>query len=109
MRERQRLSERAHGHCWRRFRTSRGAGRSQRTSASARNQDRAVAENVPTTFSFHNLHARARPGARGKSQDADKAGRIFLVVAVAHGERGQIGAVERVVRLTAYYRDVSFI
>ena len=38
---------------------------------------------------------------RRQAEDADESGGIFLIVAVAHGERRQVGAVEREVRLAA--------
>src|ERR1039457_6742194 len=47
--------------------------------------------------------------AGGQSQDADEALGVLLIVARAHGEGGQVGAIERVIRLAAYDRDVALV
>ena len=38
-----------------------------------------------------------------------KPGGIFLLVAVSHGEGGQIGAVERVIGFAAHHRNITLV
>src|SRR5580698_7354308 len=79
------------------------------TFASVRNPHPAPAESAPTTFSFRHLDARTGSRTGRKPQNTDESSRIFLVVAVAHCERRKIGAIQRVVRMPAYNRDVALV
>src|SRR5580704_3717725 len=109
MKEFRRLSTPAHGRRWLPIRASRDAGQRKKTFASAQNQGPALAESVLTTFSFRHLNARPGPRACRKAQDADKTSRVLLVVAVTHGERGQVGAIQRVVGMPAHHCHVALI
>src|SRR5208282_986315 len=52
---------------------------------------------------------RLGAATRGQSQNANEPFRIFLIIACAHGEGREVGAVERVFRLAAYDPDVAFV
>src|SRR5579862_5529407 len=88
---------------------SRAAGQSRKTFAIARNRGPSLAESALTTSSSRHLHVRASSRSGRKSENTNKAGRIFLVVAIAHRERTQIGAIKRVVGMPAYNRYIALI
>src|SRR5208337_348458 len=44
-----------------------------------------------------------------QAENANESRRIFLIVAVAHGERREIGAVERMFRLATEHRDIPLV
>src|SRR5919198_4812344 len=83
------------------------------TAASARTRDRGAAGTCRPTSSFRDLRtlgcvsAGTRP--RGQPQNANEPGRVLLVIIVAHGERGQVGVIQRVFRLPAADGDVAFV
>src|SRR3954449_7266009 len=86
-----------------------GGDRNQTTVASARNLDPAAAGTVPTTSSSCNLDPCPCARPRRQTQNADESLRIFLVILRAHGERRQIVAIERVLRLPADHRHVPLV
>src|SRR5215472_2306007 len=47
--------------------------------------------------------------ARGQTENADEAGGILLVVALAHGERREVGAIERVVGFAASHCNIALV
>src|SRR5437763_7557051 len=61
----------------------------------------------PRGMRLGNLRLGANAG--GQTQNADEALRIFLIVACAHGERREVGAVERIFGLPTYYAYVAFV
>src|ERR1700722_2516875 len=107
------LLKHAHERCWRRVHASIIDGQNQRNVASVRTADPKAAENGRTTSSLRNLRSglfpclRARAG--GKAKNSNEAFRVFLVVTVAHRERGQISTVERMLRTPAHDRRVALI
>src|ERR1700687_3728504 len=52
---------------------------------------------------------RLGPAARRQSQNPDEALRVLLIVARAHGEGGEIRAIERVIRFSANDANVAFV
>jgi len=52
---------------------------------------------------------RLGAATRRQSQNANEAFRILLIIACAHGERGKIGAIQRVIRFAANDADIAFI
>ena len=68
-------------------------------------------ESGQTTSSLVSLFLlqQTRPGAGRQAQNLDEALGIFLVVAIAHGERRQIIGVERVRRMPSSHTDVSLV
>src|SRR5262245_26963206 len=88
------------------------------TAAILRNTDPTAAGNGPTTSSLRDLLRvllrtmfllQSRPRPRRQAQNADKALRVLLVIAGAHRERGQVGAVEREFRLAPCDRNIALI
>src|SRR5205814_9718836 len=77
--------------------------------ANARSRDQAAGESARPTCSFLILRAGAGARTRSQAQNASEAFGILLVIAVAHGERRQVGAIQRVLRFTADDRHVSFV
>src|SRR5438874_10656849 len=63
----------------------------------------------PAHIFISNLRAGAGARTRRQAQNANEAFCILLVIAVAHGERRQVGAIQRVLRFTADDRNVSFV
>ena len=66
---------------------------------------------VPRSCHLGLRGVRAKTGARARrqTQNADESFRIFLVVAVAHGEGREIGAVKRILGLAADHRHVALV
>ncbi len=56
---------------------------------------------------FGNLRLGA--AARGQSENPDEAFGVFLIITLAHGEGGEVGAVERVIGFAADYVHVAFV
>src|ERR1700678_4499436 len=105
---------REHERCWLRVHAPTIAGQTQTNAANARMPDPEAGGNGRTTSSLRDLRsrslfARLRSRARGKAENANEARRVFLVVTIAHGERRQIGAIQRMLRLTAHHRHVALI
>src|SRR5208283_1469248 len=105
MRGRLRVQERWRGRGWRRVRRAAAVDRRETTAATSQIRGQAAAGSGPTTSSLRDLYLyfRLRLGAatRGQSQNADKAFGVLLIIARAHGEGGEVGAVERVIRFAA--------
>src|SRR6185437_134973 len=100
---------------WQQSHAPANACQKQTSAAIARTPDRAEAARAPTTSSCLSRDllgfgcAQERTRARRQAQDADESGRVLLVVALAHGERRQIGAIQRVLRAAASDRDIPFV
>src|SRR5262249_17408685 len=102
--------ERARG--WPRVRSAAASDRRETNAATARTADPTAAGIGPTTSSLRRLLranarmlgtalAQLRPGASRQAKNTDEAGSVLLVVARAHGERREIGAIERKFGLAA--------
>src|SRR5208283_4524740 len=107
------VRERWRGRGWRRVRRAAAVDRRETTAAIFQIRGQAAAGSGPTTSSLRNLYLyfRLRLGAatRGQSQNADEAFGVLLIIARAHGEGGEVGAVERVIGLAADHVDVAFV
>src|SRR5215467_2498746 len=99
---------------WPPIRSAAASGRKETTAATLRNAGPKAAGTGLTTSSLRDL-LRALllfepgPRTRGQAQDADESFRVFLIVALAHGEGREVGAVEREFRLTPANADVAFV
>src|SRR4051812_993382 len=91
------------------------------TAATPRTRDRVAGGSCPTTSSSPDCAGRSlRYGlmlfvlqqsarARRQTEDANEPRCILLVITVAHGERRQIGAIERLFGLAAGDGNVALI
>src|SRR5213593_4624132 len=98
-----------HARGWLRFHTPAACDQTRTIAANARSRDQAAGESARPTSSFLNLRAGAGARTRRQAQNANEAFCILLVIAVAHGERRQVGAIQRVLSFTADDRNVSFV
>src|SRR5690242_12422135 len=85
------------------------------TAATARIPDSTAGGTGLTTSSrrdrllLWSLLAQDRARTRRQAENAYKSSCVLLIVALAHGERRQIGAIERVLRFAARDRDIAFV
>src|SRR5690348_16488130 len=106
---------REHARRWRRSPAVEVVCRKETTAATARILDSTAGGTGQTTSSrrdrlfFRSLLAQDRPRTRRQAENADESGSVLLVVALAHGERRQVGAIKRVLRLATRDRDVAFV
>src|ERR1700756_3776004 len=99
----------ARGRGWPQARTAAESGQKEKTVATVQTRDRVVAGIGPTTSSLRHLLTKLGARTRRQAEDADEARRVLLVVAVAHGERREVGAIEGVLRFAAGDGDVPLI
>ena len=81
----------------------RGAGndRTETIAATARIPDQAAAESGRTTSSLRHLLPELRARPRRQAENPNESGCILLVVTIVHGERREVGPVERKLRFPA--------
>src|SRR5438067_1105756 len=94
---------------WPPIHTKGASNGSGRIAAIPRIAGQAAAGSGLTTSSLSHLLADPGAGTSRQAQNTDESGGIFLVVAFTHGERREIGSIEREFRIAACHQDVALI